>query len=303
MTQKSKWNVLELLNTTSDYLAQKKIENPRLNAEQLLGKVLNINRVGLYVAFERHVTEKELAQFRQLVKRRAAHEPLQYILGQTEFMGLPFKVSPQVLIPRPETEILVETVISLTGEINSTGITVVDIGTGSGCIAVSMVKGLSDARIFATDISGEALEISAVNAQLNGLSTQYIEKNKNHFEPDNSDLVLVNHNIFNDWPDVLPQKVTILVSNPPYIASNEMTELNSEVRDYEPLLALTDEADGLRFYERLFSLASTHCDYICLEMSGSQPQKIIKMAQQHSFNNIEIINDYNGINRVLKIKV
>ena len=308
MTAKT-WKLLELLNTTAAYFKDKQIENPRLNAEQLLCKVLNMQRVDLYVAFERPLTSSELAAYRELVKRRAAREPLQYILGETEFFGLPFTVNPRVLIPRPETELLVEQVLALRDAYKDKSPVIADIGTGSGCIAVSTDKHWPGARLVATDITSGALETARQNSERNNIEAVFVEGELNTV-PDvkpASTLYLLEHNIFNDWPNWLAGKVDILISNPPYIAAAEMAALQPEVKDYEPADALTDHNDGLSFYLRLFQLTvseqGTGCRYLLLEMSGSQPQKIIELSKQFPFQSVETYNDLNEIPRVLKIKV
>ncbi len=284
------WEVLDLLNTTAQYFTEKNIENPRLNAEQLLGKILGLRRVDLYVSFERPVTSGELTAYRELVKRRISHEPLQYILGDAEFMGLLFKVTPAALIPRPETEILVEEVLKLKKTIDKPAI--IDIGCGSGCIAVSLAHFWPQASIFAADISQEALTLAAENSGLNNVTER---------------VQFIQHDIFADWPAELPEHPDIIVSNPPYIAQDEMPALAKEILDYEPQAALTDGADGMRFYHRLFNLAGERLPakkgLMFVEMSGSQPEKISGLAKQMNFQDITIINDLTDIPRVLKIEV
>lgn len=309
MTKNKVWNVVELLNTTAHYFKEKNIENPRLNAEYLLGKILNLKRVELYVAFERPVTNTELTAFRGFVKRRSMSEPLQYILGETEFMGLTFKVNPGVFIPRPETEILVEEVLKLKPFYKDKQPVVIDIGSGSGSISVSLADSWPEARFACTDISYAALETAKDNAFLNQLEAVIFRKNHSPAENpalQNGRLTFVEHDIFSEWHPLLPKQADILISNPPYIALDEMPALPLEVKDYEPHIALTDQADGLNFYKRIFELVckeqTLNCQYIFFEMSGSQPQRIIELANEHSFPEIEIINDLNEIPRVLKIK-
>jgi len=286
------WKVLELLNTTTAYFEEKQIENPRLNAEQLLGKALNRSRVDLYVSFEQPVSDKELINFRDFVKRRAAREPLQYILGETEFMGLPFSVTSDVLIPRPETEVLVEEVLKLKETYSGSQPLIVDVGSGSGCIAISLASFWNEAQVTGLDISASALQIARENAIRNQIEGQ---------------VEFMEFDMLDKWNDSLPRHIQILVSNPPYIALAEMNELQAEVRDYEPHIALNDQADGLTFYKRLFQICSAveppEVDYLFLEMSGSQPQRIIELAGQYNFTEIKIINDLNNIPRVLKIEV
>ncbi len=292
MVHKKTWKIVDIINTTTRYFTEKKIENPRLNAEMLLGKVLNMSRVDLYVAFDRPLSEQEIARYRELVRLRANRQPLQYLLGETEFMGLPFDVTPAVLIPRPETEILVQAVLDLKAEIKSEQPVLVDVGTGSGCVAVSVAKLWPQARIYATDISREALAVAEKNAERNQVAQR---------------IAFCTHDIFRPWPQELPDKVDVLISNPPYIGKEELSALEPEVAQFEPRIALTDEQDGLRFYRRFFQLAfesgAPECGYLALEMSGAQPQKIVALAKERHTGDIRVINDLNQIPRVLIIKV
>ncbi len=291
MSQNKTWKILDLLNTTTAFFEQKGIENPRLNTEQLLGKTLNMNRVDLYLSFERPLSVSELDIFREYVRRRSQREPLQYILGESEFMGLPFNVNPSVLIPRPETEALVEEVLKLKETFSAIPPLIVDVGTGSGCIPLSLAHFWKEAKCIGLDISEEALKTARKNARLNQLEEQ---------------TEFVAHDIFTEWKGHFPDKIQILISNPPYISAEEMQELQPEVRDYEPRIALSDDGDGLRFYRRLFEMAASEsaplCDYLFVEMSGSQPERITELAGRYKFNKIENINDLNGIPRVLKVK-
>jgi release factor glutamine methyltransferase len=302
------WTILELLTVTSEYFSQKDIDNPRLNSEYLLCNVLNLKRIELYLYHERPVSDNELLQFRRLVSRRARHEPLQYIIGETSFMGLPFRVTPSALIPRPETEGLVEEVLKMKTEFRSPAVTLAEIGCGSGCIAISLAQFWPGATIYATDVSPAAIDLTIENSRLNHLQTTVI--GNDHYpttDADNARLFLLRHDVFSAWPENLPQQVDILVSNPPYISAAEMTGLDAEVRDYEPHIALTDFADGLRFYRRLFEIAaspqSPAIKYMMLEMSGAQPEKIIEMAEAFDFDEIQIASDLNEIPRILKVKV
>lgn len=292
MATKKIWKIIDLINTTAQYFKDKHIENPRLNAEQLLAKILNMQRVDLYVAYDRPLAPPELDAYRGLVRRRAAGEPLQYILQETEFMGLPFKVSPAALIPRPETEILVEQVLELKKTAGLEKPSIVDIGTGSGCIAVSLAKLWPESQIWAGDISDEALHLAEENARLNEVSDR---------------IRFQRYDVFQPWLQEFPSAPDIIVSNPPYIALAEMNSLAAEVRDFEPQTALTDNADGLSFYRRILQLATENgapvCAYLFLELSGVQPQKIAALAEDYPFAAVSIINDLNDIARVLKIEV
>lgn len=307
MQSKKHWTLLEILNTTTQYFTEKNIDNPRLNAEELLGKVLDLKRVELYVAFERPLTDKEISNLRELVKRRIQHEPLQHIIGQTDFMGYPIKVNPDVLIPRPETEILVEEVLKLQNDPNLKNPNILDIGTGSGCIAISLVLEWKNSQVVAVDVSSTALKTAHQNCLLNTISAQMAASHKNQTIDFSNDITLLEHDILKPWPPSIKKQFDIIVSNPPYVTQNEMQSLQPEVNNYEPHDALTDFNDGLTFYRRIFDIVTEKkelvCRYLFLEMSGSQPEKIIAIAQNYAFNNIEIIPDLNKIDRVLKIEV
>ncbi len=285
------WKIIELLQTVSHFLEEKGIENPRLNAELLLGKVLNLNRVNLYVQYERPLSRKELDEYRDLIRRRTQHEPLQYLLGQTECMGLPFKVRRGVLIPRPETEILIEETLKLKNALKTDKPLIVDVGSGSGCIAISLAKFWPESEIFATDVSPTALEVIRENAVLNGVSEK---------------IHILNHDIFTNWDKNLPQTFDILVSNPPYITQDELEQLPPEIRDFEPWLALTDKNEGLRFYTRFFEMIkekTINVRFVLLELSATQAERILEQSKYYGLNHSEIIPDLNHIKRVLKIKV
>lgn len=292
MENQKTWKVIDLLNTTTDFFQEKKIENARLNAERLLGKVLKLSRVDLYVSFERPVTPEELNQYRSMVKRRNNHEPLQYIIGETGFYDLNISVDPSVLIPRPETELLVEEVLKMKNALKSSP-TIVDVGCGSGCIALSIARHWPEATVIGTDISEQSLCTARMNTEKNQLTQDRIQ----FYQSD----------IFESWPEALPRQINILVSNPPYIRIDEFETLPPEVKNYEPRRALTDEGDGLQFYKRLMEIVRSdeppHTDYMFLEMSGSQPGRIIAIAEQYPFAGVEVREDLNQIPRILKIKV
>ncbi len=292
MSNNQSWKLIDLLKTTSAFFQKKNIENSRLNAERLLAHVLNMDRVSLYVHFDRPILPAELDSYRRAVSRRAKGEPLQYILGQTEFMGFPFIVTPDVLIPRPETEILCEEVLKLRE--HEKDATLLDIGTGSGCIPISLARLWPSARSVALDVSDKALAVAEKNKQLNAVNGEL-------------NLAFYQKDLFSVWPDErFENQFTAVISNPPYIAMDEMAGLQTEVRDHEPEIALTDGANGLRFYKRILELVSNQTiktKYIFLEMSGSQTARIRDLAESHSFQNITSVPDLNGIGRVLKILV
>ncbi len=229
------WTALELLRWGTVYFIEKKIDSPRLTMELMLCEVLECSRVQLYMSYEKPLSSNELAKLRVMTTRRAQREPLQYILGKTEFYGLPFFVDSSVLIPRPETEILVERVIKSVKESNNENISILDIGTGSGCIAITLAKKLPECRVVGIDISSDALEVAKRNAGLNEVNVEFIRRD-----------VLKEMKV--------KQPFEIIVSNPPYISSSEMKEIEPELLEHEPHIALTDGNDGLEFYRRYSEL-------------------------------------------------
>ncbi|MCK4826997.1 peptide chain release factor N(5)-glutamine methyltransferase, partial [bacterium] len=229
--------ILEIINKTTKFFKQKDIEHPRLNAERLLAALLEIDRVQLYLQYDRLMSKNETELFRDFVRRRAEYEPLQYIIGETEFMGLNFKVTPAVLIPRPETEILIEKILLLKDTQSFPDPTVWDIGSGSGCIAVALAHYWPECIIIASDVSEDSLSLAEENASLNNV------KDKIQF---------LKHDILTDPINSYTQ-ADIIVSNPPYVSLKEYENLGDEIRLFEPKIALTDDSEGLTFYERIFS--------------------------------------------------
>ncbi len=283
------WNTVQILAVTTRYFQEKGFGNPRLEAELLLCGVLKMKRVELYLRYDRPLTEPEIELYREYIRRRTLGEPIQYIIGQTEFMGLPIRVNPAVLIPRPETELLVEYLIERKDKLQNRKVHIWDVGTGSGCLAIALAHFWPEAIISASDISETALQAAAENARLN-------QKNDIHF---------FRHDFLGDTRPEPDGDYSILVSNPPYIALSEMTGLEKQVRDFEPHLALTDQADGLRFYNRIFEILSAPepaFDEVLLEMSGTLHEEIIRRARQIGLFNIHIENDLNEIPRLLHLE-
>lgn len=234
MTQPETWTTLKVLNWTRDFLQGKGVENARLEAEWLLCAATGMDRVGLYLNFDKPLNEVELATYRSMVARRGRREPLQHILGTQEFCGLEFEVSPAVLIPRHDTETLVAEAVKRNPYANR----VLDIGTGSGCIAVALAKQLPQAAVTAVDISLEALAVAGRNASRNAVTIELVQGSL--FEP------------------VAGRKFDLIVSNPPYIPTGDIAGLDPEVRDFDPVGALDGGMDGLDFYRRLIPSALPH---------------------------------------------
>ena len=270
---------MEILNLSEDYLEKKEIDEPRLSAELIISHVLGIKRLDIYLQFDRNLDENELNDIRKMLSKRSKHEPLQYIFGETEFYGLKFKISSGVLIPRPDTEILVEKSVEGIGDKT---VSVLEIGTGSGCIAVSVAHNCRNVKITATDISEAALKTALVNAQNNRVS---------------KNIEFIKHDILNDN---LNRKFDVIVSNPPYVRKNIVGTLSKQVREYEPLSALSDNNDGLTFYRRINELLPDILipgGCLFLEIGYDQSEEVTEIFRK-SLENISITRDLSGNPRV-----
>lgn len=269
------WTILKMLKWTEEYFRKAEIASPRVDAEWLLADTLELKRVDLYVRFDQLLAPAELAEFKSKIRRRAKREPLAYIMGSAEFYGIPLKVEPSVLIPRPETEQMVENVVKRSPR------SILDIGTGSGCIAIAVAKELPESAVAATEISASALTIARKNAADQGLGRiSFYEA------------------------DLFPPAGTFdtIVANPPYIAEGVLATLMPEVRDFEPTLALAAGTDGLDFYRRIIAGAPGFLNpngYLILEMGDGQAERIRHLVEAGgSLTWVESKKDYNGIARI-----
>ena len=276
--------VLEALNGASDYLQNKGIKSSRLNAELLLSHILNCKRLELYLSFDRPLQKSEIDSYRELLKRRSTFEPLQYIIGKVEFYGLEFEVNQSVLIPRPETELLVEAVIESVAK--DENINILDIGSGSGNISIALAKNIPSCTVVGIDISEEAIETSTRNAKLNGVESQ---------------LMFVKKNILNGI-EINENSFDVVVSNPPYVSVADFVNLDPELRLYEPQIALTDEIDGLSFYRNISVLSRSllkNNGKLFFEIGAGQSDAVKKILIDSDYKNIVIIKDYSDIERVI----
>jgi release factor glutamine methyltransferase len=274
------WTILDIINWGREFFEKKQIESARLNIELLLSYALSLSRIALYSRFDQPLNRKELDLIREMVLRRAKHEPLQYIIGQTEFYGLNIALDGSVLIPRPETEEMVDFVIK-----SYTGLKapneILDIGTGSGCIALAMASQFDSTRVTGVDISKPAVERAKQNAELNAISNAEFYK----------------YDIMSSVPQ---KKFDLIVSNPPYIPADQMSELAPDVALFEPLTALTDSRDGLSFYRRfaeIFPEILAPNGSFFLEIGYGEAEAIVAIFAEKSIR-AEIKKDINNIDRV-----
>ncbi len=249
--------------------------------------LLSVSRLDLYLNFEKVVHAHQLETLRSWVKRRISREPPQYITGKTEFFGLPISVDPHVLIPRPETERLIEVTLNMATKTGAKRI--VDVGTGSGCIAIALAANLESVGIVAIDNDETVLEVGKKNAELNDVEERISFQKRDVFS------------------DHLTETYDLLVSNPPYISESELDTVMPEVRDFEPLSALTDGEDGLKFYRLFAKKGRTWVKkggYLLLEVGlGSHPRRVKALFQDAGFENVTVFQDYNGDDRVAAIEV
>ncbi len=281
------WTVLDLVQWGAEYFERKGVDSPRLTIELMLCEVLQVRRLQLYTDHERPLTSNELTSLRAFVHRRAEREPLQYILGMADFYGLTFQVNPSVLIPRPETEILVERAIRHIKEVGGSVVRCLDIGTGSGCIAVSAAVHTPLSLWECIDVSADALAVAHQNAADHSVGER---------------LSYIQMDILEDIPKGPFDLVTM---NPPYIPLIEIRELEPEVRDHEPLNALTDDLDGLTFYRRFAEIVEqlvSDKGIALIEIGHGQSTDIREVFSAKGLHS-SIIDDLSGVPRVLRIVV
>jgi release factor glutamine methyltransferase len=282
---KKTWRIIEIIKWGEEYFKIKGFENPKQEIEWLLCDLLQLKRIDLYLKFEDIINKSKLKKLKSWIKRRIQREPLQYITGKVEFYGLRLISTPQALIPRPETERLVDITLNSLEKIPEPKI--LEIGTGSGCVSIAVSNKKPKANIVSLDISKDALELAEINAKSNNC------KNINFLEMD----------FLSEIPD---DKFDILISNPPYISQKEIKNIMPEVKNYEPRIALTDFEEGLNFYYRIAKVGRTLIPngIIILEVGlGKHPQKVFSLFKEAGFDQLELIKDYNNNERILKINI
>jgi release factor glutamine methyltransferase len=301
--RKEKTSIRQLLIEATRLLQEEGLDTPRLDAEMLLGHVLGLTRAQIHAHSDRRLDVAELDSYHELIERRRQHEPVAYILGYKEFYGLDFYVDRRVLIPRPETELLVEKGLEI-GRVASHSPTIADVGTGCGAIAISLAVHLPQAIIYALDASSEALEVAALNCRRHSVEGRV-------------------HLLQGDLLSPLPEPVDLIVANLPYVSGAEWEQLPRTITAYEPRSALDGGPDGLEAIGRLLAQARPHLKpqtTILLEIGATQGAAVTDLAR-HSFDNpstglrtrlrtahfstvtVEVVQDYAGLDRMVVIEV
>lgn len=292
MSATETWTVGRLLTWTADYLKKSGSTSPRLDAEVLLSHARGCQRIELYTAFDEEPSEQVRAAFREMVKRRAEGSPVAYLVGYKEFYSATFEVNPDVLIPRPETEHLVVDALDRAKELAASGkqLQIVDVGTGSGAIAVSVAKHFAKCHVTAVDISPAALDVARRNAQRHALADDRIQFVQ-------GDLL--------SWckPD---QQFDLILSNPPYVSPEEFQNLAKSVRDFEPKLALVAEPDGGTIIVKLIEQAAKHLrpgGFLIFEFSPMLAGRLGQLITQPSdWSEPQITKDLAGHARIVTLK-
>ena len=287
------WTVRRILEWTTGFFTRKNVDPPRLSAELLLSHVLNVPRIKLYTDYERPLTEKDLSTFRELVRRATEQEPIAYLTGRAHFFNLEFEVTRDVLIPRPDTETLVENVLQFVR--NQAGFEsprVLDLCSGSGCIAAAIAYHLKSAVVTATEISPKATELARRNVDRLGLKDRVLVEEGDLFEP----LSRI----------VDAQPFHLIVSNPPYIPTAQIEALDRSVREYEPIQALDGGLDGLVIHRRILTDAPGRLlpgGRVFLEIAFDQGELARQVAGEYdAFDDLRILKDFGGRDRVLSLR-
>lgn len=281
--------IAKTLRWAEGYLAKRGVPSPYVDAEYMLSHILGCQRQALLIYPDRVLKDDEVTQFNACIERRGMREPLQYIIGEVEFRGFLFKVNKDVLIPRPETELLVDEVVK---SVTKKDATILDVCTGSGCIAVCIARELIDSKVYAVDISEGALAVARENAAMHGVGER---------------ITFLSGDLFGAISSLnLKGMIDVIVSNPPYVSAEEMQELQPEIRDYEPASALYGGKDGLDFYRRIIQESQYYLaagGYIVMEMGYGQAGMIKELIEsENKFINIEITKDMAGIGRTISAR-
>ena len=289
MAEAQEWNVVDLLKTTTGFLSGKGIDEARLSAELMLGHVLGLKRLDLYLNHERPVSPRELEAFRDCCRKRLQGMPVQYIAGEAFFYGNRFSVDERVLIPRPETELVLEHALDRLASIpmqEGEAPSILDIGTGSGCIAITIALRLQGARLTAADVSADALQVAEANARALGVADR---------------IRFVQADMLDEgFTGAVGGPFELVISNPPYIPEGEWSGLQDEVRRFEPKLALV-APDGFEYYRSIAAMAPSLLrsgGLLCLELHADAAEGVKELVDKE-FVDIEVMQDYSGLDRAL----
>lgn len=275
--------VLDIIKRSTDFLTGKGVESPRLSAEILIGHALGRERMQLYLEFERPLTEADLDLIRPLIRRRSMHEPIQYIIGKTEFCGVWLKTDRRALIPRPETELLVDQVLAWC-PFNAPVDRICDLGTGSGAIALALANALPHTSIVAVDIDAKALELACENISIGGM--------QDRVKP-----------VVSDWYEALQvEAYDVIVSNPPYLSEEEAGQTAQEVRGFEPKIALSATNAGLGAFEQIIVNAPRYLrpgGLLALETGITQHGQLLSWLRAAGFSSCSSKCDLSGRDRII----
>ncbi len=287
------WTVIKVLKWTAEYFASRGIEHPRTDAEVLLAHVLGYERLDLYLNYDQPLVKSELEAYRNAIKRRLRREPVQYITGKQEFWSLPIKVTPAVLIPRPETECLVEKTLEVVKSIYGAekSLRILELGTGSGAVAIALARELPHAIIFASDVSMEALSVAKTNVEEINTGTS---------------IFLLASDLYGSLNPGLTNYFHVIVSNPPYVSRKEYDNLPPEIKEYEPKAALYGGEDGLSVIKDIITSGELYLapgGYMLLEIGSSQGKQLGDFATSLSWTcEVTVSKDYSGLDRILILR-
>jgi release factor glutamine methyltransferase len=283
------WTILALIRWADERFKREGMATPRLDAEVLLAETLGTDRVGLYTHFDQPLQPDELTRFKDLIRRRLRREPVAYILGKREFWSLSFRVTPDVLIPRPETEALVAEALKILTSAEGRSFRILEIGTGSGAISIALAVELPAAKVVATDLSPKAIALAEENALRSGVRERVLFLLGDLFHPVEKE-----------------DAFDLIVTNPPYIPRGEFPSLMPEVRDYEPKVALDGGKDGLDYFRRVLPAVGDYLrpgGWFLAEIGVGQDPQIIKIAEKNpDLGSFGFAKDLSGINRVFKAR-
>ena len=292
MSEPEPWTVKKLLEWTTEHFKKHGSDSPRLDAEILLAKALGCKRIDLYVSFAKEPSEDERTRFRETVKRRAAGDPVAYLVGYKEFYSLSFEVTRATLIPRPETEHLVVESLDLLARVSSVvapmghrdDLCVCDVGTGTGAIAIAIAKNAPKCRVAAVDLSPEALDVARRNAETHGVTSR---------------ITFLISDLLAEFPET--PLFDLVVSNPPYVSEAEFANLPANVRNYEPKLALVAGEDGTSVIRELAMQAVSRLregGHLLVELSPMIAGRVAEMLQQQGWHDVRILRDMAGHERI-----